>query len=132
VGGILSPAPLDLVDLLLDLQRLEVVELGFVGLEFGVELVLASLFLFGLSVGKRDGWARRRATCRLVPLKENDATTFVASCQIVARVVKLDCGDDIRCSGLRQLMLRSGYVAGGREHKPSVMSSTSPLSPKHL
>jgi hypothetical protein len=89
VGGILSPAPLDLIDFLLDLQRLEIVELGLVGLEFGVELVLASLFLFGLSVGKRDGW--RRATCRLVPLKENDATTFVAGCQIVARVVKLDC-----------------------------------------
>ena len=46
MGSVLSPAPLDLVDLLLDFKRLEVVKLGFVRLEFCVELVLASLFLF--------------------------------------------------------------------------------------
>lgn len=45
MGGILSFAPLDLIDLLLDLQRLEVIELWFVRLKLGVELVLASLFL---------------------------------------------------------------------------------------
>ena len=43
--GILSFAPLDLIDLLLDLQRLEIIELWFVRLELGVELVLAGLFL---------------------------------------------------------------------------------------
>lgn len=44
--AVLSPAPLDLVDLLLNLQRLEVIELWLVGLELGIELVFASLFLF--------------------------------------------------------------------------------------
>ena len=44
--GILSFAPLDLIDLLLDLQRLEVVELWFMRLKFSVELVLATLLLF--------------------------------------------------------------------------------------
>ena len=52
--SVLSLAPLDLIDLLLDLQRLEVVELWFVRLELGVELVFASLFLFkgGLYVAR--------------------------------------------------------------------------------
>jgi hypothetical protein len=45
MGGVLSPAPLNLIDFLLNLQRLQVVELGFVGLELRVELVLASFFL---------------------------------------------------------------------------------------
>lgn len=45
VGGILAAAPLDFVDLLLDLQRLQVVELGLMGLEFGVEFVFARLLL---------------------------------------------------------------------------------------
>jgi hypothetical protein len=44
--GVLPLAPLDFVDLLLDLQGLEVVEFGLVGLEFCVELVLAGFFLF--------------------------------------------------------------------------------------
>ncbi len=42
---ILAAAPLDLVDLLFDLEGLEIVELGFVRLKLGVELVLASLLL---------------------------------------------------------------------------------------
>ena len=46
MSGVLSSAPLDLVDLLLYFQRLEVIELGFVRLKFCVELVLASLFLW--------------------------------------------------------------------------------------
>lgn len=51
MGGILSPAPLDFVDLFLDFKRLEVVELGLVGLEFGMELVFAGFFL---PTGKQD------------------------------------------------------------------------------
>lgn len=42
---ILSPTPLDLVDLLFYLEGLEVIEFGFVGLELGVELVLACFLL---------------------------------------------------------------------------------------
>jgi hypothetical protein len=45
MSGILSFAPLDLVDLLLDLKRLEIVELRFMRLKFRVKLVLAALFL---------------------------------------------------------------------------------------
>lgn len=43
--GILPSTPLNLVYLLFYFQGLEVVELGLMRLEFGVELVLASLFL---------------------------------------------------------------------------------------
>lgn len=45
MSGILPSAPLDLVDLFLDLKRFEVIELGLVGLKLGVELVFAALFL---------------------------------------------------------------------------------------
>lgn len=45
VCSVLPFAPLDLVDLLLDLERLEVVEFRFVRLELGVELVFAAFFL---------------------------------------------------------------------------------------
>jgi len=45
MGGILAPAPLNLVDFLLNFKRLQVVELRLMGLEFRMELVLASLFL---------------------------------------------------------------------------------------
>jgi hypothetical protein len=45
VSSVLSLTPLYPVDLLLDLERLEIVELGLVGLELGVELVLAPPFL---------------------------------------------------------------------------------------
>ena len=41
----MSSAPFDFVDLLLDFEGFEIVEFRFVGLEFGVELVFACLFL---------------------------------------------------------------------------------------
>ena len=71
MSSVLSLAPADLVDLLLDLEGLEVVELGLVGLELGVELVLATLL-------------------RLVALEEDDAAALVPGGEVVARVVKLD------------------------------------------
>ncbi len=43
--SVLPLAPANLVDLLLNLQGLEVVELGLVALELGEELVLAALLL---------------------------------------------------------------------------------------
>lgn len=45
MGGILSTTPLNLVDLFFDLEGFEVIELGLMGLELGVELVFARLFL---------------------------------------------------------------------------------------
>lgn len=44
--GVLSLAPLDLVDLLFNFERLKIVEFWFVRLELGVELVLAAFFLY--------------------------------------------------------------------------------------
>lgn len=41
MGSILPTAPFDLIDLLFDFQGFEIVELGFVGLEFSMKLVLA-------------------------------------------------------------------------------------------
>jgi hypothetical protein len=43
--GILPTAPLDLVDLFLDFERLEVVKLGLVGLKLGVKFIFARFFL---------------------------------------------------------------------------------------
>ena len=45
MSGVLSFAPLDLVNLLFDLERLEIIELGLVRLEFRVEFVFAVLLL---------------------------------------------------------------------------------------
>ena len=45
MSRILALAPLDLIDLFLNLQTLEIIELGLVRLELGMELVLASFFL---------------------------------------------------------------------------------------
>ena len=47
--SILSPAPLDLVDLLFYFEGLEVVEFRFMGLELCVELILAGFLLLQLS-----------------------------------------------------------------------------------
>jgi len=45
MGSILSPAPLDLVNLLFYLEGFQVIEFGFMGLEFGMEFVFAGFFL---------------------------------------------------------------------------------------
>jgi hypothetical protein len=45
MGGVLSAAPLDLVDLLFYLQGFEVIELGLMRLKFGMKLVFARLLL---------------------------------------------------------------------------------------
>jgi hypothetical protein len=45
MGRILSPAPLNLIDLLFYFEGLQVIKFGLVGLKFGMELVLASFFL---------------------------------------------------------------------------------------
>jgi hypothetical protein len=43
--GILTFAPFDFVYLFLDFKGFEVIEFGFVGLEFGVEFVFTGFFL---------------------------------------------------------------------------------------
>lgn len=47
MGGILSAAPFDLVDLFFNFEGFQVIELGFVGLELGVKFVFTSLLLEG-------------------------------------------------------------------------------------
>lgn len=47
---ILAATPFDFVDLLLNLKRLEVVELGLVRLELGVKLVFTGLLLEGFQL----------------------------------------------------------------------------------
>ena len=49
--SILPSTPFDLIDLFFYLEGFEVVELGFVRLELGVEFVFACLLLFGMSIG---------------------------------------------------------------------------------
>ena len=51
MSGILLFTPSNLVDFLFNLKRLEVVKLGLMRLELGVELVLAALFLSISPVG---------------------------------------------------------------------------------
>lgn len=63
-----------------------------------------------------------------VALEKDDAATLVTSCKIIAGVIEFHRGDDISYA-LRQSEVQTRRV--NRKHAPSVMSSTSPLSPKH-
>lgn len=45
MGSILSTAPLNLINLLLDLERLQVVKFRLMGLELGVKFVFTRFFL---------------------------------------------------------------------------------------
>lgn len=76
MGPALAWTPLDFVYLFFNLQRLEVIKLGVVRLELGVEPVLAALF-------------------GAVALEKDHAATAVARGQVVACLVKLDGRDDV-------------------------------------
>lgn len=81
VGRVLPTAPLDLVDLLFNLERFEIIKFGLVRLELGVEFVLASLFLDGeIQLGEGLGRAdsEKGGTNRLVAFEEDNPTTFIA------------------------------------------------------
>lgn len=100
VCRVLSWTPFDLIDFLLNLERFQVIELGFVRLEFSVEFIFAALLLEWR--GDHDDQPNtaatgtlRRGAYRLITLKEHNTTTLVSSCQIVARVIKLDGGNDV-------------------------------------
>lgn len=70
---------------------------------------------------------------RLVSLKQYHAAALVSCCEVIARLVELNGGDDISygcCqNGVLMAKLPKWAVV---VYVPSVMSSTSPLSPKHL
>lgn len=74
---ILSSAPFDLVDFLLYFEGFEVIEFGFVRLEFGMKLVLAGLFLQTVSPRSIKLIC---ITHRLVSLEKNNTATFVSCC----------------------------------------------------
>ncbi len=59
MGGILAFAPFDFVDLFFYFEGFEVIELGFMGLKFRVEFILAGLFLRIMSVAGRKKGQRR-------------------------------------------------------------------------
>ena len=99
MGGILTAAPLDLIDLLLDLQGFEVVEFGLVGLELGVEFIFACFFLRDDHICQHSPWSffistifkdvdgrpsaaffYNRGTDSLVPLEQDDSASLIAGC----------------------------------------------------
>jgi hypothetical protein len=92
VRDILSPQPLDLVYLLLDLQALQVVELGLVTLERAIYIVLGAeqisrvveRLLLQLGLGG------------LLALEYDYAAALVACSQQLAVLVELDCAYDVR------------------------------------
>lgn len=98
--GILSAAPLDLVDLLFDLEGLEVIELGLVGLELGMELVFAGFFLLcWLENARHDDVATTRpellAAHRLITFEQDDPPTLVTSRQVITRMIEFNGRYDI-------------------------------------
>ena len=137
VGSILSPTPLDLVDLLFDFEGLEVIELGFVRLEFGVEFVLAGFFLLDMSGTSRSSTviavAAEPTTHCFVALEQDNSSTLITGCQVVSCMVELNGRYDVRWPQVSVVILggEEGYIPRGVSI-PSVISSTSPLSPKHL
>jgi hypothetical protein len=73
-------------------------------LEFGVEFIFASFFLLDISeraarrcrIGPSVRCNKKRLEYRLVSLKKNDSSTFIAGGEIISSVVKLDCRYNVR------------------------------------
>jgi hypothetical protein len=63
----------------------------------------------------------------LVSLEQHHSSSLVTRSQIIASVVEFDGRDNVRFRIFSTLKIKGPYA-----NKPSVMSSTSPLSPKHL
>lgn len=70
----------------------------------------------------------RDYTDHLISLKQYYPSPLVTCGEIVACRVKLNGGDDVGCSASLVNKLKGCWM---RSNPPSVMSSTSPLSPKH-
>lgn len=122
MGGILSSTPLDLVDLLFDLEGLEVIELGLVRLELGVEFVFASFFLLGTSGTSRNSTiivhSPEPATHCFVALEQDNSSTLVTCCQVVSRMVELNGRYDVGWLQVSTVNLGQcrGLVARGGVH----------------
>lgn len=106
--SILPPAPADLVDFLFNLERLQVVELGLVRLELGVEAVLAPLLL---------------AIRTIVALEHHHTTALVTGGEVIASRIELNGRDDVGLGDVVDIALvtkalrktpRHGRRAGSR------------------
>lgn len=133
---VLPPAPLDLIDLFFYLQRFQVVEFRLVRLKLGMEFVLAcflllsvrsSLRLFVLKAMVQGGGSRHSQShssrkgpldllCR--PSLDN------CQCDRTPPSILYPLSDNVSKVGPPQPRTTASL--------PSVISSTSPLSPKHL
>lgn len=98
---ILPLAPPNLVDLFFDFQRFQVIEFGFMRLEFGIEFVFAPFL-------------------GLVPFEQDDSTALVTRCQIIAGVIEFDSS----CKG----QSRTGQFSYARlEANPRIENKTEPV-----
>lgn len=84
-----------------------------------------------MGTGHQGQSAQDLETYSLVPFKKNHPSPFIASSQIVPGMVKLDGGDDISYEPMLAPATNTSHDRA-RAVLPSVISSTSPLSPKHL
>ena len=123
--GVLTFTPLDLIDLLLDLQRLEIVEFRFMGLELGVELVLAGLFLRArMRLVRTSHQSRGKgAAHHLIALEQDDPASLVSGSKVVARRVELDRRDDVGWRGgvMSGAETRSGVAPAAQRPVISIM-----------
>ena len=91
----MTATPFDLVDLLFNLQGFEIVEFGFVGLEFSVEFVFTCFFLH--LTGSFVMMCSFRLTDSLIALETDDSTPFISCGKVVARMVEFDSRYDVSC-----------------------------------
>lgn len=118
MGCVLALAPFDLIDLLLDFKRFQVVELWLVRLKFGIELVFASLFLcerrivtclanaaeshnnskavsFVLVLTAHMAKSGTVLTNHFISFKQNHTPSLITRGEVISRRVELDGGYDI-------------------------------------
>jgi hypothetical protein len=105
-------------------------------------------------VGRVATEGREAGAHRVISLEQHYATALVTRCEVVSSGVKLDGRNDIGCPGFENVSgtarkMERAFARGSRvrgrkgphsrrpdqsqreDSLPSVMSSTSPLSPKH-
>ena len=103
---VLALAPLDPIDLLLDLERLEVIELWLVRLKLGMKLILASFFLRLISLfipqriqrkpTRERGTKKGHKTNSIITLEQNNAPAFIARGKEIAGMIEFNGGYDVR------------------------------------
>lgn len=138
--SILSTAPLDLVYLFLDFERLQVVKLGLMGLELGVKFVFARFFLKRVRDPASTAWGEGglEELSKAVPSRFVQIELLALLCHqwqgnfpcdqtLPSRLCRL--GPAVSISIGQHTSEERDCLSGG---EPSVISSTSPLSPKHL